>query len=171
MTDSQPVAEYPFGEDERPRLSWLETSQHLATAGTYWLATVRPDGRPHAVPLLAVWVADTLYFAASAASRKARNLAHDPRCVIMAQSGPLDLVVEGTATKVRDEATLRQAAAVYAAKYDWTVTVRDQSFHAEVAPTAGPPPFDLYQVTPATLFGFGTDETSNATRWRFAPAT
>lgn len=60
MTESQPVAEHPFGEDERSQLSWPETSQHLATAGTYWLATVRPDGRPHAVPLLAVWVADTL---------------------------------------------------------------------------------------------------------------
>lgn len=91
--------------------------------------------------------------------------------MITAQSGSLDLVVEGTATKVRDEAVLGRAAAVYAAKYDWSVTVRDQGFIAEGAPTAGPPPFDLYQVTPTALFGFGTDDTSNATRWRFTPAT
>lgn len=170
MIDAQPVAEHPFGPDERPQPSWQESSQRLATADTYWLATVRPDGRPHAVPLLAVWVAGTLHFVASQTSRKARNLAHDPHCVITARSGPLDLVAEGTATKVRDEARLRQAAAAYADKYGWTVSIRDHAFYAEGAPTAGPPPFELYQVTPTIAFGFGTDETSNATRWRFAPA-
>jgi hypothetical protein len=31
---------------------------------TYWLATVRPDGRPHVMPILAVWVNGMLFFAA-----------------------------------------------------------------------------------------------------------
>jgi hypothetical protein len=30
--------------------------RHLASAQTYWLTTVLPDGRPHVRPVLAVWV-------------------------------------------------------------------------------------------------------------------
>jgi Pyridoxamine 5'-phosphate oxidase len=40
---------------------------------TYWLATVRPDGRPHVMPILAVWVNGMLFFAAGQGTRKARN--------------------------------------------------------------------------------------------------
>ena len=53
------------------------------------------------------------------------------------------------------------------------VTVRDGAFHdgafhdAEGAPTAGPPPYDVYEVIPTTAFGFGTDESFSPTRWRF----
>jgi hypothetical protein len=31
----------------------------------------------------------------------------------------------------------------------------------------GPPPYHVYDVTPAIGFGFGTDETLTPTRWRF----
>ena len=47
------------------------------------------------------------------------------------------------------------------------MTVRDGAFYADGAPTAGPPPYEVYEVTPATAFGFPTDETFTATRWRF----
>ena len=66
-----------------------------------------------------------------------------------------------------DEARLRRVAAVYASKYGWQVDVRDGAFYAEGAPTAGRPPYGVYEVTPTTIFGFGTDESFNATRWRF----
>jgi nitroimidazol reductase NimA-like FMN-containing flavoprotein (pyridoxamine 5'-phosphate oxidase superfamily) len=169
MTEMQPVAEYPFGADERPRLSWEETSRRLAKAETYWLATVGADGRPQVRPLLAIWCDGSICFSASPDSRKARNLAHDPRCSITVSTASLDLVVEGVATRVCDEATLREAAAAYAAKYGWPVTIRDQAFDGEGAPTAGPPPYHLYRITPTTGYGFGTDDTVNATRWRFVP--
>jgi hypothetical protein len=77
-------------------------------------------------------------------------------------------VVEGEAVLTRDEATLRRVADVYAEVYGWRVTVRDGAFHdTEGAPTAGPPPYDVYEVTPAIAFGFGTDESLTPTRWRF----
>ena len=75
------------------------------------------DGRPHVVPVLAVWVDGALHFVASPTSRKARNLARDPHCVIMARRDPFDLVVEGTAANVSDEARLRRVAEVYMTKY------------------------------------------------------
>jgi Pyridoxamine 5'-phosphate oxidase len=67
---------------------------------TCWLATVRPDGRPHVMPLGVLWVDGALYFNAGAATRKARNLAHDPRCVITVATHGFDLVVEGEAARV-----------------------------------------------------------------------
>ena len=79
----------------------------------------------------------------------------------------LHLVVEGEAATVRDEAKLQRVADVYATKYEWHVTVRDGAFDADGAPTAGPPPYDVYAVSPTMIFGFGEDESFNATRWRF----
>jgi hypothetical protein len=90
--------------------------------------------------------------------------------VITAGSPSLDLVVEGRAARITDDAKLRRVAEVYAAKYQWQVTVRDGAFYADGAPTAGPPPYDVYEVTPTTAFGFGTDESFNARRWRFQGA-
>ncbi|MDQ3924105.1 MAG: pyridoxamine 5'-phosphate oxidase family protein [Actinomycetota bacterium] len=84
----------------------------LADADLYWLATVRPDGLPHLVPILAVWVDGALHFVASPTFRKARNLARDALCVIMARKDVLDLVVEGTTAKVNDETRLHRVAEV-----------------------------------------------------------
>jgi hypothetical protein len=135
---------------------------------THWLATVRPDGTPHVMPVGAVWLDGVFYFTTGAATRKARNLAHNPRCVIALAAPDLDLVVEGEAVKVTDEATLQRLAQIYADQ-GWPATVRDGAFYHEFsAPSAGPPPWDLYKVTPTTVFGLATAEPSGATRWRFS---
>jgi Pyridoxamine 5'-phosphate oxidase len=68
-------------------------------SATYWLATVGSNHRPHLVPVLAVWDDGRLFFSAGATTRKARNLDHDPRCVISVEVEQLDLVVEGTASR------------------------------------------------------------------------
>jgi nitroimidazol reductase NimA-like FMN-containing flavoprotein (pyridoxamine 5'-phosphate oxidase superfamily) len=168
MTAQEPVAEQRLiANDARPPATWAETRRRLAEADRYWLTTLRPAGRPHVVPVLAVWLDGALHFSAGAASRKGRNLARDPRCVIAVGSHDLDLVVEGTAAKVRDEATLRRVAEVYASKYAWPVTVRDGALYGDGAPTVGPPPYDVYAVTPTIAFGFGRGESLGATRWRF----
>lgn len=78
------------------------------------------------------------------------------------------LVVEGTAERVADEAVLQRVAAAYLSKYAWEVTVREGVFDADYgAPTAGPPPYALYQLRPSTVFAFGADETWSPTRYRF----
>lgn len=167
MSDREPTAEPFLPDDQRMQPRWSDTIERLG-GETYWLATVRRDGRPHLVPVLAVWVDEAVYFCAGAGTSKARNLAGDAHCAISASAATVDLVVEGTATRVGDEPTLHRVADAYAAVYDWHVTVRDGAFHdVEGAPTAGPPPFDVYSVTPSTAFGFGTDESFTPTRWRF----
>lgn len=163
-----------FAEVIRPgdtrTIPWDEAAERMANAGTFWLATIRPDGHPHLRPILAVWVDDALHFVSSSSARKGMNLAQDPRCTLSAETPGLDLVIEGVAHRVTDETTLRRVADAYESKYEWPVTIRDAAFFAEGAPTAGPPPFYIYEVLPFTVFGFGTDEDhfDRSTRWCFA---
>ncbi len=167
MAEKAPAAEQPYLAGDMTPTPWAEARERLAEADTYWLATVRQDGLPHLAPLLAVWVDDALHFVASRTSRKATNLAHDAHCVIATRREALDLVVEGTVAKVSQEAGLHRVAEVYMTKYGWPVTVRDGAFYADGAPSAGPPPYEVYEVIPTTAFGFPWDETFNPTRWRF----
>lgn len=167
MISQKPVAEHLIRADQRPLVLWAEAQRQLAEAETYWLATSRPEGRPHVMPVLAVWVNKALYFSTGANTRKGKNLARNAHCVISVGNHRLDLVVEGRAAKLRDETRLQQVAEAYASKYGWHVSIRDGAFYADGAPTAGPPPYDVYEVTPTTAFAFGKDDALNATRWRF----
>lgn len=179
MTHQEPVAQVmdhsmDWADPEPPgtehaATQWATARQRLAEADTYWLATTHPDGRPHVVPVLAVWVDGALYFCASDASRKARNLAHRPHCVVTAGARAVDLVVQGRAAAVGDPATVERVAEAYGSKYGWRPEVRDGALWADGAPTAGPPPYQVYEVVPTTAFGFPTDEEEllTPTRWRF----
>jgi hypothetical protein len=92
--------------------------------------------------------------------------------VVAVEHEPLDLVVHGVVQKVRDASTLQDTADAHAEIYDWQVTVRDGAFHdVGGAPTAGPPPYEVYAVVPTTAFVFGLDETVSPTRWVFAEAS
>ena len=120
------------------------------------------------MPVFGVWVGDALYFTAARTSRKAKNLALNARCVVAADVPTLDVVLEGEAVRVSDEAKLHLVADAYASKYEWPLTVRDGAFSAEYgAPSAGSPPYDPYEMTPVTGFGLGMDEPFGATRWTF----
>ena len=154
-------------EDDRPATTWSAAFQRLAEAGTYWLATVREDGSPHVMPVLAVQAEGSLYFSASAGTQKARNLRRDHRCTLTAQAASTDLVVEGDAAIVRDAAALGAVATAYATKYGWTVEVRDGGLYGEGAPTAGPPPYDVYLLTPRKAFALPTDDAEAGTTWQF----
>jgi hypothetical protein len=133
-------------------LAWSRVEQQMdAVVGqdiTHFLATVRPDGRPHVAGVGALWVDGKFYFVSGAGTRKSRNLAERPDSVISVKLPELDLVVEGTARKVTDESTLERLAKRYDAQ-GWPATVEDGAFTAPYnAPSAGPPPWDLYEFTP-----------------------
>jgi len=80
-----------------------------------------------------------------------------------------DLVVEGEATVVTDAATVAAMAARWAAE-GWPARVDDTglALTAEYsAPSAGPPPWHVYRLTPRTATALGTVDPGGATRWRF----
>ncbi len=138
---------------------------------TAWLATVRLDGKPHVMPVGILYVDDAFYFNAGPKTRKARNIARNPNCVITIATHNFDLVVEGPATKIVDSAGLKRIADAYA-KVGWIPTVVKGGLTAKYsAPSAGPPPWHVYEVRPETIFALGTSEPYGATRWNFQTET
>lgn len=79
------------------------------------LATVRPDGRPHAVPVGFVLAGDDVLFLTGERTVKGANLQHDPRVslVVDDETPPFAFVrIDGRAevSQARDE--VRRAAAI-----------------------------------------------------------
>jgi hypothetical protein len=157
-----------YGAEPIPWSRALDQLQDDSAKKTTFLATVRPDSRPHVAGVGALWLDDRFYFTSGAGTRKSRGLAANPNCVVSVALPDLDLVVEGTATRVTDDATLQRLAGRFAAQ-GWPARVDDGALTAPYsAPSAGPPPWYLYVVTPVTAFGVATAEPYGAMRWRFA---
>lgn len=171
MAKKEPGEEQNLDGSGAPPIPWERVRERLeedaGISPTHWLATVRPDGMPHVMPVWTVWVDDAFYFVAGSTMRKRKNLAQNAHCIIAVASKGLDLVIEGEATKVSDETRLQRIANAYAVQ-GWHPTVRNSVFYTDdEAPGAGQPPYDVYEVVPVTVFGLGTDEPYGATCWRF----
>ncbi len=150
-------------------IPWSRALKQLeaGAGGTYWLATTNPDGRPHVAAVGALWVDGKIYFTSGTRTRKGRNLAANADCGLSVSLTGIDLVVEGTAVRITDRPTLLHLAKRYAAQA-WPASVSGTALTAEYsAPSAGPPPWNLYLVRPTTAFGVATAEPSGATRWQF----
>ena len=154
-------------EDESP-LPWSEVRQRLVEGRFYWLATATAEGAPHVRPVLAVWVSGVLHTTTSPRARKAAGLARGGPCSLSLGTDGIDVVYEGTPVRVVEDDALERIRAAYADKYGWPVQVRDHAFHAPYgAPTAGPPPYEVYAVRPARVFAFGTDDARAPRSTRF----
>jgi hypothetical protein len=146
--------------------TWADAQARLAAAEIYWLCTVRPEGRPHVTPLIAVWQDGALVFCTGADERKARNLAANPACTLTTGTNALndgtDLVVEGSAIRVTDSDRLHAVSDAYGQKYgpDWHFKVADDALLGAGGPAI------VFAVAPETVFAFGKGEFSQ-TRWRF----
>ena len=81
-----------------------------------FLGTSRPDGRPHAARVGALWYDGDVYIASGPGTRKSRNLAENPACTISMSLEGIDLVLEGEATRVTDRPTLEAVAGLYRAQ-------------------------------------------------------
>jgi len=157
---------------ELPAIPWsraleaLESGEERTPA--CYLATTRPDGRPHLAGVGAVWDQGKVYVVSGPETRKSRNLAENPNCAVSMSLKGIDLVIEGTAERVTDDETLHRVARRYA-DGGWPARVEDGAFTYDYsAPSAGPPPWYLYEVTPITVYGVLSSEPGGATRWRFS---
>lgn len=100
-------------------LPWSHARERLERARNYWVATTRPDGRPHVSPIWGVWVDETFYCDGSPATRRGRNIAANPAVAVHLESGDDVVIVEGLAAQVAapDPALAARLAAAYGAKY------------------------------------------------------
>ena len=134
------------------------------SASHYWISTTRPDGRPHVMGVGIFWDDGSFYLVSGPRTQKSRNLAHDPRCTVSVAAPGLDIVAEGKARILRDDAELQRIATLFG---DWGPQARDGAFwHEYSAPSAGPPPWDVYEISPTTIYAVATAEPNGATRWR-----
>jgi PPOX class probable F420-dependent enzyme len=148
-------------------------SQAPGTGGpdrhTSWLATINADGSPHITAVGALWVDGAFWFETGQTTHKGRNVARDPRCTLSIATQEFDLVVDGDAHLVTDPATVAAMAARWVAG-GWPARVDDTgiALTAEFsAPSAGPPPWSVYRITPRAATALLTVEPGGATRWRF----
>ena len=170
MPEPETTLDARYSEAHATATSWATARDQLAAAEIYWLSTVRPDGRPHCTPLIAVWVDEALYFTTGAEERKARNLEQNRSVVVTTGVNTiargLDIVVEGQAEHVQDMQLLRRVADAFPPKYgdQWAFVPENGRFrHADRTSFA-----EVFVVRPTTAFGFGKgDDTFSQTRWRF----
>ena len=157
-----------------PTLEWgrviaaLDKTRELDVndaASRYWIATTRADGRPHLMAVGIVWDDGRFYLVSGPGTQKSRNLARDPRCTVGIAAPGIDIVAEGEARIIRDEAELQRIASELFG--GWGPQARDGAFwHEYSAPSAGPPPWDVYEITPSTIYAVASAEPHGATRWR-----
>src|SRR5918992_4258936 len=102
-------------------IPWRKVDLWLQAHRSLWLATTRPDGRPHAAPVWYVWdgagQGKRLYFLTGRPTQKARNLAHQPWVVAHLLDGDDTLILEGPVAVVTDPDERAWIAAAYAEKY------------------------------------------------------
>jgi hypothetical protein len=172
MTDRQPAEVTNLDQYGNPVLPWSRPHDLLAFGPKgpmvgFFLGTVRPDGRPDAAGVGAVWHDGDLYFTSGPGTRKARNLAANPACTISVKLTGMDLTLAGAARRVAEPAILDRVAGIYR-DIGWPAEVADDGFTAPYsAPSAGPPPWHLYRFTFHTVVGLNTVDPPGATRWRF----
>ncbi len=155
------IPDYGIATDEEGMLTWEWAIEQLAGAALYWMATTRPDGRPHVKPVWGVVVDGRIYLETGPQTRGGRNLEANPAIAVHIERGDNVVIVEGMAEKafaLPSDLAARLAQA-YGAKYGargYQPTAeqytRDQS--------------GLYTVRPRVAFGF-SDFVKDATRWTF----
>jgi hypothetical protein len=145
----------------------LEKFQEEGGGGPSFLGTVSPDGKPHSAGFGPSWHEGALYFVSGAGTLKSRNLAQNPACTISMSLKGMDLIFEGIASRVTDPTLLETVAAVYQ-QAGWPAEVAGDAFTAPYsAPSAGPPPWNVYVFDLQTAFAVASDEPHGATRWQF----
>jgi PPOX class probable F420-dependent enzyme len=97
-----------------------QVERRLQTEQNLWLATVRPNGTPHLVPIWFVWVAGKIYLCTAADSVKVRNLLQNPHVSIALEDGSQPIVIEGLAQPIG--AAPKPVIKAFKEKYDWNIS-------------------------------------------------
>jgi hypothetical protein len=101
-------------------LAWADVEARLVAATSYWVASVRPDGRPHVVPRWGVWLDGRFWYDGAPTTVHARNLAANPACALHLESGTEAVIVEGEShpTRADPDGLGARIAAAFAKYHD-----------------------------------------------------
>ncbi len=87
---------YGVPADTDGLLAWEQVEERLAASSQYWMATVRPGGRPHVVPRWGAWLDGRLWYDGAPTTLHARNLAANPACTLHLEDGWEVVIIDGT---------------------------------------------------------------------------
>jgi PPOX class probable F420-dependent enzyme len=113
------MPDYGVDTEQWRALPWSWAAQRLTGARNYWVVTVSAQGRPHALPVWGVWDDEEHRFCFSCGprSRKARNIAANPRVTIASEDTVEALSVEGVAAVITDDGRREVWIERYVTKY------------------------------------------------------
>ena len=162
------MGDYGVPADPAGALPWMWAQQRLVDNKNYWVVTASAAGRPHSMPVWGVWLpsTDRFWFSCSPSSRKARNIAENPQCVVTVDNTVECISVEGrahVADPTPDADAIDEAVAAYVSKY-WDDPAVHSDMEAFVRSNT------IIEVTPDRAFGIIEREeefSQRATRWRW----
>jgi nitroimidazol reductase NimA-like FMN-containing flavoprotein (pyridoxamine 5'-phosphate oxidase superfamily) len=88
----------PKGYADNPAsfVEWSWVTAQLTDAESYWLSSVRTDGRPHVVPRWGTFINNKLYYDGSPETQHSRNIMKNPHVALHLESGYKAVIMEGT---------------------------------------------------------------------------
>jgi hypothetical protein len=151
---------YGLPKTKKGLLPWKWAEDRLKKSRQYWIATTRPDGRPHVMVIWALWLDGKLYFSTGKTSRKARNLAANPNCTMGTDNSAEAVILEGVIGNELDGETIREFLRLYEKKYKI-----DMSSGADDYVNLKEP---VFYLRPKVAFGLWEKKfATSATRWLF----
>lgn len=142
--------------DPKQRLEWNDVEDKLRSAAVYWIASTRPDGRPHVVPRDGTWIEGALYYGGSPETVHFRNITSNPEIVVHIGDGQEAIIVEGAVEIEKPDAEkAQQLSDASFAKYPQYGRMDPSMFMGGVS-----------VLRPRRVFAW-TSFTENATRFRF----
>ncbi|MEX2392940.1 MAG: pyridoxamine 5'-phosphate oxidase family protein [Actinomycetota bacterium] len=153
LIDRPHMPGYGVSSSNEGALPWDWAEERLRKCRNYFVATTRPDARPHLMPVWGAWVHDQFVFSTAITSVKSKNLLQDPSITITIDDGHESVIVEGEARLVKF-AEVPDFVDAYKDKYDYQLEDKMEP---------------VWAVRPRVAFGFIEDDsfTKTSTRWRF----
>jgi hypothetical protein len=162
-----PKASHPYWPDAVDKASgaasdlkpWSWALERLENSHNYWIATSRLDGRPHLMLVWGIWWQDAFWFSTGPRTRKAKNLANNPRCAVGTEKADEAVILEGMVQEVTDRAVWKELVGLYNRKYG-----------GDVGPLLESSGGSVFRVNPQTVFGQDEHAENFAeavTRWTF----
>lgn len=142
-TNRLSIPEYGISDKNEDILTWDKVNDWMEQSKSYWIATTKFDGKPHARPIWGIWYENIFYFGGGQKTQNVKNLLRDTRITVHTESATNVVIIEGKAEQFRDDEIHEILGKKYETRYDL--------FH--------PPPF--WRVIPEVVFAWTMDDFAN----------
>lgn len=140
---------------------WSWALERLEKSHNYWISTTRP-AHPHLMVVWGIWWENAFWFSTGPRTRKARNIAADPHCVIGTEKADEAVILEGAAEEIKDRTVWKLLVEIYNRKYG-----------GDLGPLLESSGGSVFRVHPQVAFAqdeHAENFTEAATRWIFPDA-